>query len=96
VEALMFKGQSAGGTRPHDPAKEALWNSPMEQGEVRGNHAGHVARTSAYTAAAQHPWRSLAILGGIAAVGGLVFIFEKERSALSKAFREEPAGDRAA
>jgi short-subunit dehydrogenase len=91
VEALMFKGQSAGGTHPHDISKEALWTSPAEQGEVRGNHAGHVARTSAYTGASQHPLRTLAIFGALAAAGGIAWAFEHDRKRAAKATEVDAA-----
>lgn len=71
MERMMFKEQTKGTKVPHSKKQEALHGAPAQEGEAVGSAKGMMHRSSAYTAFTQSPWRTLAVVGAIAALGNI-------------------------
>lgn len=72
MEGMMFHEQSKGTKIPHREEQEALHHPPAVEGQVLGDNSGRTRKSSLYTSAAQHPWRTLAVVGAALAISGLV------------------------
>lgn len=80
--ATMFEGQQR--EEPTRPGRrDALYQPPRTAGDTRGDHPGHVSRSSLYTAASLRPGRTLL---AVAAVGVGVAL-----AANAGSFRAAPA-----
>ena len=64
VESVAWEQQRA---EPGTKRRNDALHAPTTAGRVRGDYEGHVMRTSAYTAAAQHPFRSALLLSAAGA-----------------------------
>jgi short-subunit dehydrogenase len=81
MESFGYASSTEGQTEPHDVVNEALLNAPEREGEIRGGHKGHVARTSLWTTASLHPVASTAIVGAIGlAAAGLLHAARRDKS----------------
>lgn len=95
VSSRLMPAQQQRDERPRDP--EGTLYRPGADGKVRGDHPGHVMRTSLYTRSSLHPLLSGLIVGGIGlAAVALVRNKTKARSAerhrarWSQRFQHEP------
>ncbi len=57
---------------PHSEIHESLKHPPIKEGKVVGANRGLMHRTSFYTSAAQHPWRTAAFAGVVAAAAAII------------------------
>jgi|GEM_PF-37263 len=62
MEATMFDAQQKEG-EPNRHRRSTLYSPPRHTGRVHGSHDGHVATSSVYTRAAEHPLRSAMVVG---------------------------------
>lgn len=81
MERSLFDQQIQGTKEPHHVSQEALHSPPAKEGEILGTNKGRMRGTSAYTSMAQHPWRSLAVVGAVIAIGSLLAKSGEKRAA---------------
>jgi short-subunit dehydrogenase len=71
VMQSMFAQQQR--DEPRRPARrDALYQPPLENGRIRGEYPGHVARTSVYTKASLNPARTALALAAVGALSAVV------------------------
>ena len=83
MEAAMFRSQKR---QSYDPKQtrdlDNLFGVPSHEGEIRGNHPGHVRKTSFYTSAVLHPAFSLG-LAMVAGTAAVLFLGKRAGSGVS-------------
>jgi len=88
----MFSQQQRDEPRPAH-RRDTLYQPPLENGRVRGDYPGRVARTSAYTRAALHPARTALALAAVGALSVAVAAGVRRRAELDVEVELEPRGD---
>jgi acetyl esterase len=83
VESVAWEQQRA---EPGTKRRNDALHAPTTAGRVRGDYEGHVMRTSAYTAAAQHPLRT-ALLFSAAGAGAYLAMSSGVLGALNEGVR---------
>jgi short-subunit dehydrogenase len=92
MEGSMFEAQKR--DEPRRPnRRDSLYQPPLENGRLRGEYDGHVARTSAYTRAALNPARTALALAAVGALSAVVAAGVRRRAAMEVEVDLAPRGD---
>ena len=92
MERGMFAAQQR--DEPRRPGRrDSLYQPPLEDGRMRGNHDGYVMRTSAYTRASLNPARTALALAAVGALSAVVAAGVRRRAEMDVEVDLAPRGD---